>query len=277
MGLQNQVLFITGASRGIGKEIALLAAKDGASIIIASKTAEPHPKLPGTIYTAAEEIEKAGGKALPLCVDIRDENQILQAVQKGVEAFGKIDILINNASAIFLSDTANTPSKKLDLMFQVNTRGTFLCSQACLPHLKKSSNPHILNMSPPLNLKPRWFKDHLAYTLSKYGMSECVLGMAAEFAADGIAVNALWPRTVIATVAMQAIFTDPEALKEIQKHCRTPAIVAEAAYHILTQPSRAATGQFYIDEEVLRSKGVLDFSPYAIDSQAELQTDFFIE
>lgn len=277
MGLQNQVLFITGASRGIGKEIALLAAKDGASIIIASKTAEPHPKLPGTIFTAAQEIEAAGGKALPLSVDIRDENQIANAVQKGIEAFGKIDILVNNASAIFLSDTLHTPAKKLDLMFQVNTRGSFLCAQSCLPHLKKSSNPHILNMSPPLNLRPRWFKDHLAYTLSKYGMSECVLGMAAEFATDGIAVNALWPRTVIATAAMQAIFTDPEALKEIQRHCRKPTIVAEAAYHILTQPSRAATGQFYIDEEVLRSKGITDFSRYAVDPKATLQTDFFIE
>lgn len=277
MGLENQVLFITGASRGIGKEIALLAAKDGASIIIASKTADPHPKLPGTIYTAAEEIEKAGGKALPLSVDIRDETQILQAVQKGVETFGKIDILVNNASAIFLSDTLHTPAKKLDLMFQVNTRGTFLCSQACLPYLKKSQNPHILNMSPPLNLNPRWFKDHLAYTLSKYGMSECVLGMAAEFAAEGIAVNALWPRTVIATVALQAIFPDPEALKEIQKHCRKPSIMAEAAYQILSQPSRSATGRFYIDEEVLRAKGVIDFSSYAIDPTANLQLDFFIE
>lgn len=277
MGLQNQVLFITGASRGIGKEIALLAAKDGAAIIIASKTAEPHPKLPGTIYTAAAEIEAAGGKALPLSVDIRDENQIAEAVKKGVETFGKIDILVNNASAIFLSDTLHTPAKKLDLMFQVNTRGAFLCSQACIPHLKKSSNPHILNMSPPLNLKPHWFKDHLAYTISKYGMSECVLGMAAELASDGVAVNALWPRTVIATAAMQAIFTDPEALKEIQRHCRKPAIVAEAAYHILTQPSRAATGQFYIDEEVLKQKGVTDFSPYAIDPKANLQPDFFVE
>jgi len=277
MGLQNQVLFITGASRGIGKEIALLAAKDGAAIIIASKTAEAHPKLPGTIYSAAAEIEAAGGKALPLSVDIRDENQILAAVQKGIEAFGKIDILVNNASAIFLSDTLHTPAKKLDLMFQVNTRGTFLCSQACIPHLKKSANPHILNMSPPLNLKPRWFKEHLAYTISKYGMSECVLGMAAELAADGIAVNALWPRTVIATAAMQAIFTDPEALKEIQRHCRKPAIVAEAAYQILTKPSRSATGQFYIDEEVLKQNGITDFSPYAIDPTANLQPDFFVE
>lgn len=276
MTLKNQVLFITGASRGIGKEIALLAAKDGASIIIASKTAEPHPKLPGTIYSAAKEIEEAGGAALPLSVDIRDENQILGAVQKGIETFGKIDILINNASAIFLADTLNTPAKKLDLMLQVNLRGTFLCSQACIPHLKKSSNPHILNMSPPLNLAPRWFKDHLAYTISKYGMSECVLGMSEELKSSGIAVNALWPRTVIATAAMQAIFTDPQALQEIIRHCRKPSIVAEAAYHILIQPSQKATGQFYIDEEVLKEKGVTDFAAYAIDPASQLQTDFFV-
>lgn len=276
MTLKNKVLFITGASRGIGKELALLAAKDGARIIIASKTAEPHPKLPGTIYTAAQEIEAAGGYALPLSVDIRDENQILQAVQKGIETFGQIDILVNNASAIFLGDTLHTPAKRFDLMMHVNVRGAYLCSQACIPHLKNSPNPHILNMSPPLNIEPRWFKDHLAYTISKYGMSECVLGMAAEFKEIGIAVNALWPRTVIATAAMQAIFTDPEQLKEIQRHCRKPSIVAEAAYHILTQPSKNATGQFYIDEEVLKSKGVTDFTPYAIDPKSNLQTDFFI-
>ncbi|WP_163990975.1 SDR family oxidoreductase [Pyxidicoccus caerfyrddinensis] len=270
--LKGKTLFITGASRGIGKAIALRAARDGANIVIAAKTTEPHPKLPGTIYTAAEEIEKAGGKALPCMVDIRDEQQIAAAVAKAVETFGGIDILVNNASAISLTGTLETPMKRYDLMHGINTRGTFACSQACIPHLKKSSNPHILNNSPPLNMEARWFGPHVAYTMAKFGMSMCVLGMAEEFKSDGIAVNAIWPRTVIATAAVQNLLGGDETIAG----SRSPDIMADAAYAILTKPSREFTGNFCIDEEVLRGVGVTDFSKYQMVPGAELFPDYFI-
>jgi citronellol/citronellal dehydrogenase len=270
-GLRGKTLFITGASRGIGKAIALRAARDGANIAIAAKTAEPHPKLPGTIYTAAEEIEQAGGKALPLQVDIRDEDQVQAAVQQTAEAFGGIDVLVNNASAINLTGTLETPMKRFDLMWGVNARGTFVCSQACIPFLRKAANPHILTLSPPLNLDPRWFKSHTAYTIAKYGMSMCVLGMAEEFKKQGIAVNALWPRTVIATAAIAMLqgTVQPE-------RCRTPEIVADAAHVILTRDSRAATGKFFIDDEVLAEAGVTDLSKYAVKPGEPLLHDLFL-
>jgi len=271
--LKGKTLFITGASRGIGKAIALRAAKDGANIAIAAKTTQPHPKLPGTIYTAAEEIEKAGGKALACVADIRDEAQIAAAVAKTVEVFGGIDILVNNASAISLTGTVDTPMKRYDLMHSVNTRGTFACSQACIPHLKKSSNPHILNNSPPLNMEARWFAPHVAYTMAKYGMSLCVLGMAEELREDGIAVNALWPRTVIATAAVQNLLGGDESIRGSRK----PEIMADAAYVILTKPSRSFTGNFCIDEALLRSEGVTDFSKYQVVPGAELFPDLFLE
>ena len=269
--LRDKTLFITGGSRGIGLAIALRAAREGAKIAIAAKTVEPHPKLPGTIFTAAEEIEAAGGKALPLQVDIRDEMQVYDAVAKAAEAFGGIDVLVNNASAISLTGTLDTPMKRYDLMQSVNARGTFLCSQACIPHLKKSRNPHILTLSPPLNLNARWFAPHVAYTMAKYGMSMCVLGMAEEFREAGIAVNALWPRTVIATAALQMI---PGVKAE---HGRTPEIMADAAHVILTRPSREATGNFYIDEDVLASAGVTDFASYAVKPGAEPLPDLFLD
>ena len=269
--LKGKTLFITGGSRGIGKAIALRAAADGANVAIAAKTAEPHPKLPGTIYTAAAEIEAAGGKALPLQTDIRDEEQIAQAVRKTVETFGGIDVLVNNASAINLTRTLDTPMKRFDLMWSVNARATFACSQACIPHLRKSPNPHILTLSPPLNLHPGWFKNHVAYTISKYGMSLCVLGMAEEFKADGIAINALWPRTVIATAALAMLGgMAPPAL------CRKPEIVGDAAHVILTRDSRCCTGNFYIDEEVLREAGVTDFERYAVQPGKPLFPDLFL-
>ena len=262
MSLNGKTLFITGASRGIGLAIALRAARDGANIAIAAKTTEPHPKLPGTIYSAAEEIEKAGGAALALACDIRDEQQVAAAVKQTVERFGGIDVLVNNASAISLTGTLDTPMKRFDLMFGVNVRGTYLCSQACIPHLKASAgagrNPHILMLSPPLNLNAKWFKNHVAYTMAKYGMSMCVLGMAAEFRADGIAVNALWPRTVIKTAALAMI---PGVDTRM---CRTPEILADAAYAILVSDARRHTGHFYLDEEVLASAGVTDLGRYAV-------------
>jgi citronellol/citronellal dehydrogenase len=269
--LKGRTLFITGGSRGIGKAIALRAAADGANVAIAAKTAEPHPKLPGTIYTAAEEIEAAGGRALPLQVDIRDEDQVHQAVSKTVETFGGIDILVNNASAINLTGTLDTPMKRFDLMWGVNARGTYACSQACIPHLKKSSNPHILTLSPPLNLDPKWFKSHVAYTMAKYGMSLCVLGMAEEFRADGIAVNALWPRTVIYTAALAMLggLINPE-------NCRKPEIVADAAHVLLTRDSRCCTGNFYIDDDVLREAGVTDLEKYAVQPGERLLPDLFL-
>jgi citronellol/citronellal dehydrogenase len=270
--LQGKTLFITGASRGIGKAIALRAAKDGANIVIAAKTTEPHPKLPGTIYTAAAEIEQAGGKALPCVVDIRDEAQIAAAVAKAVERFGGIDVLINNASAISLTGTLATPMKRFDLMHQINTRGTFACSQACIPHLKKSKNPHILNNSPPLHVEARWFAPHVAYTMAKFGMSLCVLGMAEELRPDGIAVNAVWPRTVIATAAVQNLLGGDETMRGSRK----PEIMADAVHAILTKPSREFTGNFCVDEDVLRSEGVTDFARYQSVPGSELIPDFFL-
>jgi citronellol/citronellal dehydrogenase len=269
--LKGKTLFITGGSRGIGKAIALRAAADGANVAIAAKTAEPHPKLPGTIYTAAEEIAAAGGCALPLQVDIRDEEQVAAAVRSTVERFGGIDVLVNNASAISLTGTLETPMKKFDLMWSINARGTFACSQACIPHLRKSPNPHILTLSPPLNLDPGWFKQNTAYTISKYGMSLVVLGLAEEFKADGIAVNALWPRTVIATAALAMLggLTPPA-------NCRRPEIVADAAHAILTRDSRCCTGSFYIDEDVLREAGVTDFARYAVAPGQPLHPDLFL-
>src|SRR5437870_5230759 len=258
--LRGKTLFITGASRGIGKAIGLRAARDGANIVIAAKTIEPHPKLPGTIYTAAAETEAAGGKALACAVDIRFEDQIRQAVAKTVERFGGIDILVNNASAISLTGTLATPMQRFDLMHQVNVRGAFCCSQACLPHLLKSSNPHILNISPPLNMDARWFAPHVAYTMAKYGMSMCVLGMAEEFRAHGVAVNALWPRTIIATAAVKNLLGGDAALKK----ARNPEIMADATHLILTHPSRECTGNFFIDEEVLASAGITLLDQYAV-------------
>lgn len=270
--LKGKTIFITGASRGIGLAIALRAARDGANIAIAAKTAEPHPKLPGTIYTAAEEIEKAGGKALPLMVDIRFEDQVAAAIQETVKAFGGIDILVNNASAISLTGTLETPMKRYDLMHQINTRGTYCCSQAAIPYLKQAANPHILNLSPPLNMSAKWFQNHVAYTMAKYGMSMCVLGMAAEFADAGIAANALWPRTGIATAAIANLGGDV-----MMASCRKPEIMGDAAWWILTQPSRECTGNFFIDDDVLAKHGVTDFEQYAVTPGAKLMPDFFID
>ena len=273
--LNGKTILISGASRGIGKAIAMRAARDGANIVIAAKTAEPHPRLPGTIYTAAEEIEAAGGQALPCIVDVRFEEAIQNAVELAVSTFGGIDILVNNASAIMLTGTLETPMKRYDLMHQVNTRGTYLCSKIALPHLLKSENPHILNISPPLNMDANWFSNHVAYTMAKYGMSMCVLGMAEEFRREGVAVNALWPKTTIATAAVQNLLGGDETVSK----SRTPEIMADAAYAILTTPSRELTGQFLIDEEVLRSKGTVDFSAYKVDPnlpEEELLPDFFL-
>jgi citronellol/citronellal dehydrogenase len=273
MSLSKQTLFITGASRGIGLAIALRAARDGANVVVAAKTAEPHKKLPGTIHTAAAEIEAAGGRALPVVLDVRDERQIEDAVAQAVAAFGGIDILVNNASAISLTGTLATPARIYDRMMSVNTRGTFLASQACIPHLRRSANPHILNISPPPDLDPKWFSGHVAYTMAKYGMSLCVLGMARELAADGIAVNALWPRTAIATAAIEFAIGDSASLR----FCRKPLIMSDAAHWILTQPSRALTGQFLIDDEVLARAGVTDFEQYAVEPGAPLALDFFLD
>jgi citronellol/citronellal dehydrogenase len=270
--LKGKTLFITGASRGIGLAIALRAARDGANVAIAAKTKDPHPKLPGTIYTAAEEIEKAGGRALPLICDIRFEDQIAAAVAATVTRFGGIDILVNNASAISLTGTEATPMKRYDLMHGINTRGTFATSQACIPHLRKATNPHILNNSPPLNMTAKWFKNHVAYTMAKYGMSMCVLGMSEELRDDGIAVNALWPRTAIATAAMEMIGGE-SALQASRK----PEIMADAAHAILVRPSRSCTGNFFIDDEVLRSEGVTDFAQYAVDPKVTPFPDFFLD
>jgi citronellol/citronellal dehydrogenase len=266
--LRGKTLFISGASRGIGKAIALRAARDGANVVIAAKTSEPHPKLPGTIHSAAEEIERAGGKALPIQVDIRDEAQIREAVDAAVKAFGGIDILVNNASAISLTGTQETPMKRYDLMHGVNVRGTFACSQACIPHLLKSSTPHILNISPPLNLDPKWFGPHLAYTMSKFGMSLCVLGLSVEF--PKIRVNALWPKTAIATAAVQNLLGGDS----VMRGARTAEIMADAAHQIFT--GAGSTGAFLIDEDLLRSGGTTDFTRYAIDPTAQLIPDFFL-
>ena len=266
------VAFVTGASRGIGKAIGLRAARDGANVVIAAKTAEPHPKLPGTVYTAAQEMEKAGGKALACLVDVRDEAQIAEAVQKAVDTFGGIDILVNNASAISLTGTLETPMKRFDLMHGVNTRGTFACSQACIPHLAKAENPHILNLSPPLNMEAKWFAPHVAYTMAKFGMSLCVLGMAEELRGKRIAVNALWPRTVIATAAVQNLLGGDDTMRG----SRTAEIMADAAHVILTRKSTDFSGQFFVDDDVLASVGITDLSKYASVPGAELIPDFFV-
>jgi citronellol/citronellal dehydrogenase len=275
-GLKDRTLFVSGGSRGIGLAIALRAARDGANVAIAAKTAEPNPKLPGTIHTAAEEIERAGGRALPILCDIRDEAAVRAAVAATAAKFGGIDILINNASAISLTGTLETPLKRFDLMFGVNVRGTFLCSQACLPHLRQSAaagrNPHILTLSPPLNLDAKWFGPHVAYTMAKYGMSMCVLGMAEEFRGDGIAVNALWPRTVIATAALAMI---PGAREELAR-TRRPEIMADAAHAVLTRDARTTTGNFFLDDDVLREAGVTDFSRYATKPGTALLPDLFL-
>ncbi|XP_055841433.1 hydroxysteroid dehydrogenase-like protein 2 [Episyrphus balteatus] len=272
--LAGRTLFITGASRGIGKAIALKAAQDGANIVVAAKTAEPHPKLPGTIYSAAEEIEKAGGKALPCILDVRDESQVKSAVQKAVEKFGGIDILINNASAISLTPTAQTDMKRYDLMHHINTRGTFLVSKECLPYLEKSNHAHILNISPPLNMKPLWFANHVAYTMAKYGMSMCVLGMAEEFKHIPIGVNALWPRTAIHTAAIEML-SGPDS----NQFSRTPEIMSDAAYAVLCREPKACSGNFFIDDEVLISEGVTDLKKYACvpENADRLMGDFFLD
>src|ERR1044071_7324767 len=272
MSLRGKTLFITGASRGIGLGIGLRAARDCARGAIAAKTSAPYPKLPGTIHSAAEEINAAGGQGLALVCDIRFEDQVAAAVAATVEAFGGIDILVNNASAISLTGTEHTPMKRFDLMHQINTRGTFLCSQACLPHLRKASNPHILNISPPLSMEERWFAPNVAYTMAKFGMSMCVLGMAGEFRRDGIAVNALWPRTAIATAAVQNLLGGEEAMRGSRK----PSIMGDAAHAILTKPSREFTGKFCIDDEVLKAEGKTDLGEYAMDPNAQLLPDYFI-
>jgi len=272
MSLQGKTLFVTGASRGIGLAIALRAARDGANVAIAAKTAEAHPKLPGTIYTAAEEIEQAGGKALPLIVDVRDEANVLDAVAQTVAKFGGIDICVNNASAISLTGTEATDMKRYDLMNQINARGTFLTSKACIPHLKRAANPHVLMLSPPLDMNPRWFQGHVAYSMAKFGMSMCVLGMAAEYKADGIAFNALWPRTGIATAAIKFALAGDEGMKQ----CRTVEIMADAAHAIFVKPAREFSGNFLIDDSFLYDEGVRDFDHYRVDPTARLMPDFFV-
>ena len=270
--LRNRTLFITGSSRGIGKAIALRAARDGANVIIAAKSDRPHPVLPGTIHTSAEEVVAAGGQALAIKLDVRDESAVQATVQQAAERFGGIDILVNNASAIMLKGTRDLPMKRFDLMFNVNVRGTFAMSQACIPWLLKSDNPHVLNLAPPLNMKPHWFKDHVAYTMSKYGMSMCVLGMAEEFRNDGIAFNALWPLTVIATSAVNMLKGGVDT-----KNCRTESIVADAAHAILCQDARQCTGNFFLDENVLRATGMTDFSHYAVRAGEPLMKDLFLD
>ncbi|MBL8177080.1 MAG: NAD(P)-dependent oxidoreductase [Bryobacterales bacterium] len=272
MTLQGKTLLITGASRGIGLAIALRAARDGANIAILAKTAEPHPKLPGTIFTAAEAIESAGGRALPLLCDIRFEDQVEQAVARAAGHFGAIDICVNNASAISLTATEATEMKRYDLMHSINSRGTFLVTKTCIPHLRRAGNPHVLNIAPPLEMKPKWFAPHVAYTMAKYGMSLCVLGMAEEFAGDGIAVNALWPRTLIWTAAVANLVGG----ERVKAGSRKPEIMADAAHLILTSPARRFTGNFCIDEPLLASHGVTDFSGYAIDPATEPIADFFL-
>ena len=272
MSLQGKTLFVTGASRGIGLAIALRAARDGANVAIAAKTAEAHPKLPGTIYTAAEEIEQAGGKALPLIVDVRDEANVLDAVAQTVAKFGGIDICVNNASAISLTGTEATDMKRYDLMNQINARGTFLTSKACIPHLKRSANPHVLMLSPPLDMNPRWFQGHVAYSMAKFGMSMCVLGMAAEYKDDGIAFNALWPRTGIATAAIKFALAGDEGMKQ----CRTVEIMADSAHAIFEKPAKDFTGNFLIDDSFLYDEGVRDFDQYRVDPTSRLMPDFFV-
>lgn len=272
MSLSGKTLFITGASRGIGLAIALRAARDGANIAVAAKTSEPHPKLPGTIYSAAREIEAAGGRALPLIVDVRDADAIQRAVEETAQAFGGIDIVVNNASAISLTGTTATDAKRYDLMHQVNGRGTYLTSRACIPYLRRSANPHVLMLSPPLDLSPHWFGGHVAYSMAKYNMSLCVLGMADEFRNDGIAFNALWPRTAIATAAMEFVLAGPESLRA----CRTPEIVADAAHAVFLKKAKDFTGRFLIDDSFLFSEGVTDFDRYSVEPGKPLLPDFFV-
>jgi citronellol/citronellal dehydrogenase len=270
--LKGKTLFITGASRGIGLAVALRAARDGANVAVVAKTAVPDPRLPGTVHSACEEIERAGGHAVGCVADIRFEDQVAAAVEKAVGAFGGIDILINNASAISLTKTQDTPMKRFDLMHQINARGAFLCTQACLPHLRRSRNPHVLTFSPPLNVEARWFGPHVAYSLAKFGMSLCVLGHAEELREEGVAVNALWPRSIIATAAVRNLFGGDDAVH----HARRPEIMADAAYEIVRKPSREFTGNFCVDEEVLRSAGVVDLEPYACVPGSEIWPDFFL-
>lgn len=270
--LRNKTVFITGSSRGIGRAMALRFAKEGANVVITGKTDEPHPTLPGTIHTVAKEVEAAGGQALPLVLDVRDESAIAAAVEKTVDTFGGIDVLVNNASAIFLRGTLDTPMKRFDLMMGVNARATFACSQACIPHLMKSENPHILNMGPPLDMDSKWFKDHVAYTFSKFGMSICTLGMSAEFKEEGIAVNSLWPKTTIATAAIKVNFPP-----ELYEACRKPEIVADAAFEIVTKDSQSTSGNYFVDEEVLKAAGVSDFEKYNMTKGVTPMPDLFLE
>ncbi len=267
-----KTVFITGASRGIGKAIGLRLARDGANIVVAAKTAQPHPKLPGTVYTAATEMDNAGGAGLAVVMDVRFEEQVRAAVERAVEHFGGIDVVINNASAISLTDTEHTSMKRFDLMQAVNTRGTYLTTATCVPWLEGASNPHVLNLAPPLNLDPKWFKNHVAYTMAKYGMSMCVLGHAAEYRDRGIAVNALWPRTAIATKAIELI-----GGPAMRAQCRSVDIMADAAFAILSRDAKSCTGNFFIDDDVLREEGIDDLSGYAIDPTQNLLQDFFID
>jgi citronellol/citronellal dehydrogenase len=269
--LRGKTLFITGASRGIGKAIALRAAKDGSNVVVAAKSNVPNPKLPGTIHSAAAEIEAAGGKALAIACDVREEASVRAAVDAAVARFGGIDVLVNNASAIFLAGTVETPMKRFDLMHEVNVRGTFLCTQICIPHLAKAENPHVLVLAPPPSLEARWWAPHLGYTLAKMGMSFCVLGLAEELRERGIAVNALWPRTLVATAALNVLGGE-----ELARHGRTPEIVADAAHAVLVRPARELTGKFLVDEEVLRAAGVTELERYAVAPGEELWPDFFL-
>jgi citronellol/citronellal dehydrogenase len=272
--LSGKTLFISGGSRGMGLAIALRAARDGANVALIAKTAEPHPQLEGTVYTAADEIEQAGGRALPIVGDIRDDQQVFAAVEQAVEKFGGIDVCVNNASAINLAGTEALDMKRYDLMQDINTRGTFLVSKACIPHLKRADNPHVVTLSPPLLLDPKWLKGHVAYTIAKYGMSMCTLGMAAEFADEGIAFNALWPRTIIATAAVQNLLGGDEAMKRSRK----PEIVADAAHAIVTRPSRECTGNLFLAEDVLAEEGVTNLSAYSYDgADAEPIPDLFVD
>lgn len=270
--LKSKTVFITGASRGVGRAIALRMAREGASIVVAAKSTEENSKLGGTIYSVAKEIEEAGGAALPLVLDVRDEQQVFKAVEQAAAAFGGIDILVNNAGALFLAGTADTPVRKFDLLMAVNVRASFLCAQHCLPYLKKAENPHILNISPPLNLDPKWFKDHVVYTISKYGMSLCVLGMAEEFKKYGVGVNALWPRTTLATAAVKNLLGGEEAIRRSRK----PEIMGDAAFEIFKSSSWECTGNFFIDEDLLRERGVSDFGIYSVELGQELLPDFFV-
>jgi citronellol/citronellal dehydrogenase len=273
MSLRDKTLFISGGSRGVGLAIALRAARDGANVTLIAKTAEPHPKLEGTVFTAAAQVEAAGGRALPIVGDIRDESQVAAAVAQAVERFGGIDVCVNNASAINLSGTEALEIKRYDLMQAINTRGTFVVSRACIPHLKRSANPHILTLSPPVSLQPRWLGPHIGYTIAKYGMSLCALGFAAEFRPDGIASNALWPRTLIATAAVQHALGGEQAMARARK----PELYADAAYAVITRPSRDCTGNTFLCEDILAEEGITDFGPYAYVPGAEPQVDLFVD